>query len=216
MKLWLATANPALARETAPLGIFSGIVTNPAVVAAEPGDPVALFAELAEIFPVCWYQLEAAHPDVMLREAERMLAAAPGKVRIKVPATRNGFAVIRELRDRGELVMATCVPTRAWMIFAIQAGAGLIAPYGGMLQKRGIASKADEVVGMQEIIERQNYPAEILTGLYDATELAFYAAAGVRNGFIWGKDVEMMLSQPLADEAAAGFKSAFAELSGRY
>jgi transaldolase len=216
MKLWLASANPILALETAPLGVFSGIVTNPTLVAAEKRDPVELFHELAKIYPVCWYQLEAAPRGAMLAEAVRLLAASPGRIRIKVPATREGFAVISELKRRGETVMATCVPTRAWMIFAIEAGADFIAPYGSLLQKRGIASKADEVAAMQEIIDRQSYQAEILTGLYDATEVAFYAAAGVRNGFIWGKDVDLMLSQPLADEAAAGFKDAFLSIVDSY
>lgn len=214
MKLWLASADLALAARTAPLGVFAGIVTNPAVVAAAKREPVALFRDLCAIYDVCWYQLQAAPRADMLAEAEKLLAASPGKVRIKVPATVEGFTVLRELKRRGETVMATCVPTRAWMIFALEAGADLIAPYGSMLQKRGIASKSEEVVKMQEIIDRQAYPAAILTGLYDPTEIAFYAAAGVRHGFIWGKDVDMMLTQPLADEAAHGFKDAFTAISG--
>jgi len=205
MKLWLASSNVELVTRYMASGVFAGVVTNPAVVAEAKRDKHELFRELVQIAPVAWYQLLAGSESAMLADAEKMLAINPERMRIKVPATRIGLGVIRKLSDQGLRIMATCVPTRPWMLLALAAGAKVIAPYGSMLQKRGIASKAEEVVAMQEIIDRQQPEAEILTGLYDPTELAFYARHGIRSGFIWGKDVETFLTQPLADEAAATF-----------
>ncbi len=102
--------------------------------------------------------------------------------------------------------MATAVPTSTWMVFAVAAGAVAIAPYSGMLQKRNILSKMEGVFAMQEIIDVQGYDVEICTGIYDATEIAVYAANGIRSGFIWEKDVESYLTQGLVDEAAANFE----------
>ncbi len=205
MKLWLASSNAELVTRYMASGVFAGVVTNPAVVAEAKRDKHELFRELVQIAPEAWYQLLAGSEFDMLADAEKMLTINPERMRIKVPATRIGLGVIRKLSDQGLRVMATCVPTRPWMLLALAAGAKVIAPYGSMLQKRGIASKAEEVVAMQEIIDRQQPDAEILTGLYDSTELAFYAKHGIRSGFIWGKDVETFLTQPLADEAAATF-----------
>lgn len=205
MKLWLASSNCEWVSRYLATGIFAGVVTNPAVVAEAKRDRIELFRELVQVSPVAWYQLLAGSESEMLADAEKMLAINPERMRIKVPATRIGLGVIRKLSNQGLCVMATCVPTRPWLVLALAAGAKVIAPYGSMLQKRGIVSKAEEVVAMQEIIDRQHLDAEILTGLYDPTELSFYSRHGIRSGFIWGKDVEAFLTQPLADEAAATF-----------
>lgn len=205
MKLWLASADVDIVARHLSSGVFAGVVTNPAVVAEVKRDRVEIFRDLVKLTPVAWYQLLAGTESEMLADAERMLAIDPVRMRIKVPATRVGLGVIRKLSDQGLEIMATCVPTRPWMLFALAAGARRIAPYGSMLQKRGIASKAEEVVAMQEIIDRQGHPAEILTGLYDPTDVAFYASHGIRSGFIWAKDVNAFLTQPLAEEAASAF-----------
>jgi len=207
MKFWLASSDLNLIEKTVATGIFSGVVTNPAVVAEAKRDHVALFKDIVALVDVAWYQLLAGTADEMLANAEKMLAIDPAKIRIKVPATRTGFGVMARLSKQGFPVMATCVPTRAWMLFAMAAGAKIIAPYGSMLQKRGITSKMEEVVKMQEIIDRQAPDVEILTGIYDVTEIPVYASHGIRSCFIWGRDVDNFLNQPLADEAAQGFGS---------
>lgn len=205
MKLWLASSDCDLIARQLSSGIFAGVVTNPAVVAEAKRDRVELFRDLVKLAPVVWYQLLAGTEKEMLADAEHMLAIDPVRMRIKVPATRTGLGVIRRLSDQNLHIMATCVPTRSWLVLALAAGARVIAPYSSMLQKRGIAAKAEEVVLMQELIDRQGSPAEILTGLYDPTDLPYYAAHGIRSGFIWAKDVDAFLTQPLAEEAAAGF-----------
>lgn len=212
MKFWLATANVERTKQCLAYGVFEGVITNPHVVAQEARDPIAIFKDLCQISPAAYYQLHAGEVDDMLREAEQMLAIDPEKMRIKVPATRNGLAVIRRLSDQGLRVMATAVPTSPWMILAVAAGAVAIAPYSGMLQRRNILSKMEGVFAMQEIIDKQGYNVEICTGIYDATEIARYAAHGVKSSFIWEKDVEAYLTQDLVDEAAANFESDWAKI----
>ena len=206
MKFWLATANLERTEQCLAYGIFEGVITNPHVVAQEKRDPKAIFKDLCQIAPFASYQLHAGEVADMLREADMMLSVDPEKMRIKVPATRSGLSVIRTLSDRGLPVMATAVPTSPWMIFAVAAGASAIAPYSGMLQKRAILSKMEGVFAMQAIIDRQGYDVDICTGIYDATEIAQYAARGIQSAFIWEKDVEAFLTQGLVDEAAANFE----------
>ncbi len=82
----------------------------------------------------------------------------------------------------------------------------MIAPYGSMLQKAGLASKQDEVARMQEILDAQAPDVQICTGIYDATEIPAYARLGVRACFVWERDVERFLDQPLVAEACARFE----------
>ena len=214
MKLWLASANLERVETCLAYGVFAGVITNPHVVAQEKRDPIPLFTDLCQLSPAAYYQLRAGEVDAMLREAETMLAIDPAKMRIKVPATRNGLAVIRRLSDQGLPIMATAVPTNTWLVLAVAAGAVAVAPYSGMLQRRHILPKMEGVLAMQAIIDRQGYAVELCTGIYDATEIAQYAAQGVKSGFIWDKDVETFLTQELADEAAANFEGDWAQISG--
>jgi transaldolase len=214
MKLWLASANVERVQTCLAYGVFTGVITNPHVVAQEGREPKALFKDLCQVAPYAYYQLKAGAVDEMLREADEMLAVDPAKMRIKVPATRNGLAVIRRLSDQGLPVMATAVPTNTWLVLTAAAGAVAVAPYSGMLQKRAILPKLEGVLAMQAIIDRQGYNIELCTGIYDATEIAQYAAHGVKSAFIWDKDVETILTQDLADQAAAGFDSDWAQISG--
>lgn len=212
MNFWLASANPHRVEAHMALGIWRGVITNPAVVAAERREPKGLFRDLITLAPHAWYQLRDAPLAAMLAEADAMLAIDPERIGIKVPATRAGFGVLRRLRDQGVRPMATVVPTGAWLAFAVAAGATMVAPYGGMLQRAGLASKHDEVEAMQALIDAQGYDVQLCTGIYEAPEIATYARMGVQACFVWERDVERFLTQPLVDEACAGFAADWAAI----
>lgn len=207
MKIWLASADLKLLEEYLPTGVFAGVITNPKVVAEAKRPPLEFFRDVCQLAPAAYYQLRDASAAEMRAEAEKFVAIDPKKMRIKVPATRAGFQVIRELSAGGHEVMATVVPTAPWLVFALAAGARVVAPYGSMLQRRGLASKAEEVVKMQRLIEAQGSSTELCVGIYDVTELAYYASQGVRSCFVWGRDAAAFLTQPLVEEALAGFQS---------
>ncbi|MBA2666537.1 MAG: transaldolase [Trueperaceae bacterium] len=206
MNFWLASANPRAVETHLALGIWRGVITNPAVVAAEGRAPRSLFTDLIALVPRAWYQLRDASADAMLAEADDMLSIDSTRIGIKVPATNAGLGVLRTLADQGLEPMATAVPTATWMTFAVAAGATMIAPYGGMLQRAGVASKHDEIARMQEIIDEQGYDVDLCTGIYDATEIPLYARLGVRACFVWERDVVRYFTQPLVAEACEAFR----------
>ncbi len=216
MKFWLKTANVTRAEECLAYGVFKGIISNPGDVAQEDAPPKELFRDLCAIAPNAYYQIQDGDIDAMIKEAEDMIAIDPDKMLIKVPATRNGLAVIRRLTDQGLAVMATAVPTSPAMVFAVAAGAVVIAPYSGMLKQRNIISKMEGVFAMQDLIDKQQYDVEICTGIYHATEIPLYAARGIKQAFIWEKDVETYLTQELADEAAASYDKDWATIHSHY
>jgi transaldolase len=216
MDFWLASANVGIIEKYYKLGLFKGVITNPHVVAEEKKDPKKLFRKICERVDYAYYQLEDVSAEEMLKEAHEFLEINPAKMRIKVPVTMDGLEVISALSREGSHVMATCVPTRAWMIFAVSAGAKVIAPYSGMLQRTGICLKAEEVIEMQIIIDSQGYDVQLCTGIYDVTEIPMYASHGIKSCFIWGTDVEKYLSQQLVQDAVGTFRSDWEAIRGKY
>ncbi len=203
MEFWLATANVKEAEDLLAYGIFEGIITNPTIVVKEKCNPVEVFTKLSKVANVLYYQIGHNTVDKMMEEADKMLSIAPDKMRIKVPATKEGLSVIRKLSGQGQTVMATIVPTAPWMMLALAAGAKAIAPYSRMIQQAGISSKIEEILNMQQIIDMQHINVEICTGLYSATDMSFYASYGIKSGFIFPDDARNFLEQPLVEDAAS-------------
>jgi transaldolase len=216
MKILLASCDRKIIEMYFKTGVFSGVISNPDVVAREKTNPLELFKSITRMVALVYYQIAAAGTEQMIEEARTFYEIDPQKMRIKVPATVNGLEVLSTLAGEGMHLMATCVPTRAWMIFAIEAGARVVAPYSGMLQRKGLCSKREEILAMQRIIDAQGYDVELCTGIYEVTDLPFYAAHGVKSCFIWGRDVECYLTQPLVDEAAESFRGALETIKNMY
>ncbi|MCF7944578.1 MAG: transaldolase [Spirochaetia bacterium] len=216
MKFWLASANQKEAEELLSLGFFEGIITNPAVVAKEKDDPRTIFKGLCTIADYLYYQIGDGSYQEMMKEAEMMLELDSEKMHIKVPASPEGLRVIRTLTDQGSAAMATIVPTAPLMLLAAAAGAVAVAPYSRMIQQAGISSKIEEVIRMQRIIDSQNLEVEICTGIYNATDISFYAEQGIMSGFIFPEQVRALIDQPLVKEACDSYRSDLALLQSFY
>jgi transaldolase len=216
MDFWLASANLKLIEQYLKLGVFKGVITNPHVVAEEKRNAKALFKEICGIADIAYYQIAGGSAESMLHEAEEFIEISPEKMRVKVPATLAGFEVISTLSKLGHFVMATCVPTRAWMLYSFAAGAKAVAPYSSMIQRAGITAKSEEVLKMQRTIDAQKLDVQLCTGIYDVTEIPYYASHGIMSCFIWGKDVEKYLTQPLVEQAVEGFSVDWESMKANY
>ena len=64
-------------------------------------EPKILFKDLCGVSPKVYYQIKDGGVQEMVREAEEMVNIDPDKILIKVPATRDGIAVINEKKLPG-------------------------------------------------------------------------------------------------------------------
>jgi glucokinase len=212
MNFWLASANPRDVARHMELGVWRGVITNPAVVAAERRAPKgavhrARRARRPRLVPAPRrlqrrdarggrrhaVDRRRAHRHQGARDARRARRAAR--------ARRSGGAPDGDRRAHGDLA---------------RVRGGRRCGDGGALRRdaaaRRIASKHDEVLRMQQIVDAQGYDLELCVGLYDPTDVPMYARAGVRAGFVWARDVERFFAQPLVDEACAGFADDWATI----
>lgn len=210
MKLWLASSNLETIADLIGAGLFAGLITNPDVVAAAAVPPDEFFSQAAQrtSTPI-FCQVREAGFDEMLAEARRLVAIAPDRMIVKVAATQTGFRLMARLVRDGVKVAATCIPTSPLAVVSESLGADYIIPWGSFLPKRGVGDREDLIVEIVEMLDRQRSRSEIVVGAYGASDLARLARIGVRNVFVWEKDVDAFFRQPLAEEAAATFEGAW-------
>ncbi|MFA5468545.1 MAG: transaldolase family protein [Sphaerochaetaceae bacterium] len=201
MRFYLASANLQEAEELLPLGFFDGIITNPTIVAQEKRDPREVFKELAPLAGRLYYQIADGSFEQMIKEGEMMTNVEPDKIRLKVPSTREGFAVMRYFSDQGLSPMATVVPTAPLMVLAFAAGAHAVSPYSRDVQKAAVSTKVEEIFKMQHIIDTQGIDGEICTGIYDVTDIGFYGAHGIASGFVFPKEARSFVQNAMVESS---------------
>lgn len=134
MELWLDTIDLEAIQKAHELEILDGVTTNPAILsqAKEPLEKVFESILNAQEGPLA---IQVTSGD-LLAEA-KALHRFSSRVIIKVPATTEGYSVIRTLSDEGIPVMATAIfePQQAYL--ALKLGADYAAFYFGRILDGG-------------------------------------------------------------------------------
>lgn len=120
-------------------GLIAGVTTNPTILRRcgwRAADQAALAerwqgAGAAELF----FQVVGDDTEAMLADAYRIAGMGAA---VKVPATRDGYAVVARLAREGIPTLLTAVYTPAQAVYAGAVGATYIAPYLGRMNDRGM------------------------------------------------------------------------------
>lgn len=135
--LYLDSALPSDAATATELGFVTGVTTNPKLMAAAAGPPLATLAELCDCGPgVVFYQVTADDAAAREKEARDAYAVRPGRVGIKIPCTTENLAMaVRLTRDGVGPIGITAVFTPAQAVLAAAAGAEFVLPYVNRLTR---------------------------------------------------------------------------------
>ena len=133
MQIFLDTTDTAVLKTAVETGLVDGVTTNPSLI-AKSGRPMAqVIAEICDLVegPV---SAEAVASDIetMLAEGKK-LAAIASNVTVKVPMTREGLIVCRELSMLGVKTNVTLCFSANQALLAAKAGATFISPFIGRL-----------------------------------------------------------------------------------
>ncbi|MCF3650012.1 hypothetical protein [Synoicihabitans lomoniglobus] len=214
MKLWLASTEPDRVARWSDTGLFTGVLTNPATLAAAGCPAAQTLADLcaATEAPV-FYQLEDGPVDQMKREATAMLDGGMRNLGIKVAVTPPGLAVLGWLRqERIALRLATAVTGVVPLLLAAELDVPWVTPAGSALEKQGGPTKLALLTEMQKALDCQGATTTLIPSLGSPGEMAALAMAGVRAGFMWDTAVESFLDSNLVRETVSNFDDAWAKL----
>ena len=215
MRIFLDTANIDQIRQTAKLGVISGVTTNPTLVyQAGATDYEATIKEICTIIPgpiSTEVVVEGVEP--MIEQARQMAAWAPNVV-IKIPSTVEGLEVTKTLSEENIKVNFTlCFSVNQALLGAL-AGAAYISPFVGRLDDIG----HDGMQLVKDIVDvYKNYPdihTEVIAASVRHPEHCIRAAkAGAHIATVPYNVLMQMIRHPLTDIGISRFLSDWKKVS---
>ena len=210
MRIFLDTANIEQIRQSAKLGIISGVTTNPSLVAKEStADYETVIKTICSIItgPETSVSAEVLAEDAqsMIEEAQIKASWAPN-VTIKIPATAAGLEAISTLsKEKIKINMTLCFSVNQALLGAL-AGATYISVFVGRLDDAGhdgmqIVRDVVEVFNNYKNLETQVIAASIRHPLHCVTA----ARAGAHIATVPYNVLMEMINHPLTDVGISRF-----------
>lgn len=216
MELYLDTADVAAVKRLARILPLAGVTTNPAIVAGGktplsillPGLQAALGGQ-GKIFA----QVIAARAEEMVEEALQLRAILPDVV-VKIPATTEGLAAIRQLKKEAIPTLGTAVYGAAQGLFSALAGAEYVAPYVNRIDAQG-GNGIQTVEALQQLLALHAPGAKVLAASFKTPRQALECMLAGCEAITLPLDVaEQILSAPAVTAAVNQFEQQWIKAFG--
>lgn len=187
-------------------GMLDGVTTNPSIIAKSGREFIPLIEEICDIVegPVS-AEVASTDYDTMIKEAKK-LAAIADNVAVKVPLTRDGLRVCKEMSDKGTMVNVTLCFSAAQALLAAKAGAAFISPFVGRLDD--IAQDGLQLISdILRIYENYEYfDTEVLVAsVRNPMHIVESAKMGAHVATCPPSVIYQLYNHPLTDKGLAAF-----------
>ena len=218
-RFFLDTADTAEYKSLLPLGLFTGVTTNPTILerAGVPCTVPAIHALATEAFDLGAEEFMAqawgGAADKLVETGLQLRAFDPKRLVVKLPITMAGVEaagrLMREPEGGTRICLTACYGSTQALI-AGAAGAEYLAPYLGRMTDSG-KDGFDECERMQSIVEGLDCETRILVAsIRDTVSMANLACSGL-DTFTFSPDgARALFDEPLTDAASAAFEAAAA------
>jgi transaldolase len=207
MQLYIDSANINHIKETAALGILSGVTTNPSLLAKE--DPsVDVKDRIKEIHQIvgghCSVEVISTDYSGMMKEAEEILSWFP-EATIKIPMIPEGLKAVRELSRQDIPTNVTLIFNATQALAANNAGATYVSVFLGRLDD--IANEGMQVIrDVRDVWDMQGLESLILAAsIRHPMHLLESAKAGADIATCPHKVLMQSLKHPLTDKGLESF-----------
>ena len=161
MKIFLDTADISIIKTHFATGLIDGITTNPTLIKKSGRNPIEVYSELA-LLGVPDISMEVSGDAIAMYEEGKKLANQFGHAAtIKVPMTRDGLLVCRQLSNESIRTNVTLIFTIPQAILAAKAGATYVSPFVGRLDDQQIAG-LEVVRGITSVYASQGVSTQVL------------------------------------------------------
>ena len=163
MRLFIDSADVSAIQECWNTGLIEGITTNPSLIMKSGRHPHDVYNEL-KLMGVQDISLEVTGDGVleMMNQAHELLDLYGINITtIKVPMTKDGLAVVRELSRDDVRTNVTLIFCAAQALLAAKAGATYVSPFVGRLDDQSVAG-LEVVRSIVELYRIHRIPTRVL------------------------------------------------------
>lgn len=209
MEFLLDTANRKEIQKLVKEMPFLGITTNPSLVKNE--GKIDFFAHMKEIRSIIGKErslhIQVVAPDYegMIKDAETIIEKIDPEVYIKVPATKIGLSVMKELKRRNVNVTATAIYTAFQGYLAIASKADYIAPYFNRMENLNIAADAVLQELADELIRTKSETKILAASFKNVAQVNCAIKAGVQAVTIDSVILQQAFSMASINQAVTDF-----------
>ena len=139
MKIFLDTADTNIIKEYFETGLVDGVTTNPSLILKSGRNPEEVYQEIKDIGLKDISMEVMGTAAEMLLEGRRLSRKFGDVATIKVPCTRDGLLVCKELSRDLIKVNVTLIFCAAQAVLAAKAGATYVSPFVGRLDDQSVA-----------------------------------------------------------------------------
>ena len=139
MKIFLDTADHWAIKEYFETGLIDGVTTNPTLIRKAGRDPDEVYQFIKDVGVKDISMEVMGTAQEMLDEGLRLSEKFGQVATIKVPCTREGLQVCKELSKDGIRVNVTLIFCAAQAVLAAKAGAAYVSPFVGRLDDQSVA-----------------------------------------------------------------------------
>ena len=216
MQFFIDTANYEEIKEAYEWGIFSGVTTNPSLVAKEPGvnfhDRLREIAELVN--GSVSGEVISLDAEGMIREGEELAAIHPN-ITVKLPMTPAGLTACRYFADKGIKTNVTLIFSANQALMAARAGATYVSPFLGRLDDIG-QDGVELIREIAEIFAIHEIPTQIIAASVRHPQHVTQAAlAGAHISTTPYKVLKQLFHHPLTDKGIEGFLADWSKREGQ-
>ena len=139
MKIFLDTADTSIIREHFETGLVDGVTTNPSLIMKSGRDPEEVYQEIKDIGVTDISMEVMGDAQQMYDEGMRLVNKFSSVSTIKLPMTREGLRVCKELTREKVRTNVTLIFCASQAVLAAKAGATYVSPFVGRLDDQSIA-----------------------------------------------------------------------------
>lgn len=162
MKIFLDTADTEIIRDRFETGLVDGITTNPSLIRKSGRDPEAVYQEIKDMGVQDISMEVVGDAQTMLDEGLRLVDKFGSVATIKLPMTKDGLLVCRELTKEKIRTNVTLIFCAAQAVLAAKAGATYVSPFVGRLDDQSVAG-LEVVRSISELYRIHRVPTQVLS-----------------------------------------------------
>ena len=162
MKIFLDTADHCAIKDYFETGLIDGVTTNPTLIKKAGKDPEEVYQFIKDVGVRDISMEVMGSAQEMLDEGNRLSDKFGQVATIKVPCTREGLQVCRELSKNGIRVNVTLIFCASQAVLAAKAGAEYVSPFVGRLDDQSV-SGLEVVRSISELYRIHDIRTQVLS-----------------------------------------------------